>query len=294
MHSALELAGVSKRFPGFYLDNLSFTLPQGYIMGLVGPNGAGKTTTIQLIMDMLKPDAGQIQVFGLDLKGHELQIKENVGVVFDSLMFVDGWTVNDTERIISPFYNRWNAKCFAELVQQFDLPRKKQIGTFSRGMQMKLMLACALSHDARLLILDEPTSGLDAVTRDQLSEILQNYIRNGDRSVLFSTHISSDLERIADYITFIRDGKLFFTGSLEDLMESFCLIKGKPGQLTAELEAKILGLRATDMGFEGLIKADQAWEFGDVLIDQPSLDDVVVYASKKEGANNGFHKHGKA
>ena len=148
---------------------------------------------------------------------------------------------------------------------------------------MKLMLACALSHNARLLILDEPTSGLDAITRDQLSGILQDYIKNGDRSVLLSTHISTDLERVADFITFIKDGKLFYTGSLGTLMESFCLIKGKPGQLTADLKTKILGLRETNMGFEGLITTEEVRGFGDLLTDQPSLDDIVVFASKKGG-----------
>jgi ABC-2 type transport system ATP-binding protein len=284
MSSALELSGVSKRFLDFHLDSLSFSLPQGYIMGLVGPNGAGKTTTVQLILGMLKRDAGQIRALGLDPAEHGVQIKEDVGVVFDSLMFVNGWTVNDTERVISRFYLHWNKKTFASLVEQFELPRKKNIGDFSRGMQMKLMLACALSHDAKLLILDEPTSGLDAVTRDLLSEILQDYIKDGERSVLLSTHISSDLERIADYITFIRDGKLFYTGSLEDLMESYCLIKGSPEQ-AAPLRSKILGLRATNIGFEGLIKREEAPSFGDLLVDKPTLDDIVVFASKKEVKN---------
>ena len=294
MINALELADVSKRFPGFYLEKLGFTVPQGYIMGLVGPNGAGKTTTIQLILNMLKPDSGHIKVFGLDPRGHEMQIKEDVGVVFDSLMFVDGWTVDDTEKAISRFYRHWNTKAFAGLIEQFELPRKKRISDFSRGMHMKLMLATALSHEARLLVLDEPTSGLDAVTRDLFSEILQDYIKDGERSVLFSTHISSDLERIADYITFIKDGKLFYTGSLENLMENFCLIKGKPGQLTDDLETEILGLRVTNMGFEGLIKTEKARKFGDILVDQPSLDEIVVYASKREGKNDRCFKHGQA
>lgn len=232
----LELKNVCKSFRDFSLNNISFTLPQGYIMGLVGPNGAGKTTTIQLILNMLEKDTGKILVFGKDNVVSEKEIKQDIGVVFDSIFYVDSWTVKDTEKAVSIFYNDWRHDTFNDMVKRFNLPLNKKVGELSRGMQMKLMLACAFSHDAKLLILDEPTSGLDPLTRDEFLEILQDYIRDGQRSVLFSTHITTDLERVADYITLINRGNMIFTGSMEDLLSSYCLIKGKPCDLTADLE----------------------------------------------------------
>lgn len=277
----LELKGVSKSFPGFVLNNISFTLPKGYIMGLVGPNGAGKTTTIQLILNMLEKDAGEISVFGRDNVKNESLIKQNIGVVFDSIFYVDSWTVKDTEKAVSIFYDDWKHDVFKKMITRFDLPSNKKVSELSRGMQMKLMLACAFSHNARLLILDEPTSGLDPVTRDELLEILQDYIRDGERSVLFSTHITTDLARVADYITFINQGGLFYTGSMEDLLGSYRIIKGRPQNLTAPLEKNIMGLRKTDVGFEGLIGAKEARQYKDCVIDNATIDDIIINVSKR-------------
>lgn len=276
----LELKGVSKSFPGFKLDNISISLPKGYIMGLVGPNGAGKTTTIQLILNMLEKDEGEILVFGNDNVKSENAVKQDIGVVFDSIFYVDSWTVKDTEKAISIFYKNWKHDIFSEMVSRFELPQGKKVRELSRGMQMKLMLACAFSHNAKLLILDEPTSGLDPVTRNEFLEILQDYIKDGEKSVLFSTHITTDLERVADYITLINNGKLIFTGSTEDLLNSYRLIKGKPRDLTIELEKSIIGLRKTDMGFEGLIDVKKAAEYKDYVLDAVSIDDIVINIGK--------------
>ena len=280
----LELKGVSKSFPGFKLGNISLSLPKGYIMGLVGPNGAGKTTTIQLILNMLEKDTGEILVFGKDNMKNENAIKQDIGVVFDSIFYVDSWTIKDTEKAVSIFYNDWSHDVFNEMVKRFDLPQGKKVGELSRGMQMKLMLACAFSHNAKLLILDEPTSGLDPVIRDEFLEILQEYIKDGERSVLFSTHITTDLERVADYITIINQGKLVYTGSMEDLMGSYRLIKGRVRDLTVELEKSIIGLRKTDMGFEGLIDAKEATKYKNCVLDTATIDDIVIRISKG-GAN---------
>ncbi|HHU61052.1 MAG: ABC transporter ATP-binding protein [Bacillota bacterium] len=284
MTDILNVRGVTKSFPGFILDNISFYLPKGYIMGLVGPNGAGKTTTIQLILNILRADSGKIELFGLDNKEYEVRIKQDIGVVFDTSFFADGWKVKDVEKALSPFYDNWNKKHFADLIDRFELPRNKKIEKFSRGMQMKLMLSCALAHDAKLLILDEPTSGLDAVARDQLSEILQDYIKDGERSVLFSTHITSDLQRIADYITFINRGKLFYTGSLDGLVEKYSLIKGKPTELDDCLKDQMLGFRVTNVGFEGLAETSTITKTQSLILEPASLDDIILFASKK-GAN---------
>lgn len=277
----LELKNVCKSFRDFTLNNISFTLPQGYIMGLVGPNGAGKTTTIQLILNMLETDTGEILVFGKDNVASEKEIKQDIGIVFDSIFYVDSWTVKDTEKAVSIFYNDWRHDIFNDMVKRFDLPQNKKVGELSRGMQMKLMLACAFSHNAKLLILDEPTSGLDPVTRDEFLEILQDYIKDGERSVLFSTHITSDLEQVADYITLVNQGNMIFTGSMEDLLNSYRLIKGKPRDLTIELEKTIIGLRKTDMGFDGLISAKAATQYkNNYIVDDVKIDDIVVRIGK--------------
>ena len=276
----LELKNVCKSFRDFTLNNISFTLPQGYIMGLVGPNGAGKTTTIQLILNMLEKDTGEILVFGKDNVVCEKEIKQDIGTVFDNIFYVDSWTVKDTEKAVSIFYNNWRHDIFTDMLKRFDLPKNKKIGEFSRGMQMKLMLACAFSHNAKLLILDEPTSGLDPVTRDEFLEILQDYIKDGERSVLFSTHITSDLEQVADYITLVNQGNMIFTGSMEDLLDSYRLIKGKLRDLTVELEKSIIGLRKTDMGFDGLISTKAAAQYKNYIINNVKIDDVIVRIGK--------------
>lgn len=276
----LELKNVCKSFHDFTLNNISFTLPQGYIMGLVGPNGAGKTTTIQLILNMLEKDTGEILVFGKDHVVSEKELKQDIGTVFDNIFYMDSWTVKDTEKAVSIFYNDWRHDIFTDMLKRFDLPQNKKVGELSRGMQMKLMLACAFSHNAKLLMLDEPTSGLDPVTRDELLEILQDYIKDGERSVLFSTHITSDLEQVADYITFINQGNLIFTGSMEDLLDSYHFVKGRPQDLTPEIEKNIVGLRKTDIGFEGLVGTKDMAQCRHCILDTPTIDDIVICISK--------------
>lgn len=276
----LELQNVCKSFRDFTLNNISFTLPQGYIMGLVGPNGAGKTTTIQLILNMLEKDTGDILVFGKDNVVSEKEIKQDIGTVFDNIFYVDSWTVKDTEKAVSIFYSDWRHDIFTDMLKRFDLPQNKKVGELSRGMQMKLMLACAFSHNAKLLILDEPTSGLDPVTRDEFLGILQDYIKDGERSVLFSTHITSDLEQVADYITFINQGNLIFTGSMEDLLGSYRFVKGRPQDLTPEIEKNIVGLRKTDIGFEGLVGTKDMAQCRHCILDTPTIDDIVICISK--------------
>ena len=278
--NCLTVRNVTNRFPKFSLNNLSFVLPKGYIMGLVGSNGAGKTTTIKLILNMLEKEQGDISVFGFDSVKNERKIKHNIGVVFDTSFFVEDWTISDTEKALSPFYDEWSQKTFTVMLDKFQLSRKMKIGSLSRGMQMRLMLAVAFSHNAKFLILDEPTSGLDPLARDGLLEMLQDYIRDGERSVLFSTHITTDLERVADYITVLEYGKLVFTGSTEDLLQEYYLIKGTPDELTQDLNNRIIGLRQTAMGFEGLIKADESNQYKGYVLDTPTIDDIVVCISK--------------
>ncbi len=276
----LELHNIKKSFSDFTLEDITFSLPKGFIMGLIGSNGAGKTTTINLILNMLEKEQGKIEIFGQDHLKNEKQIKQSIGVVFDSNFFVDAWTVKETEKAISIFYDEWNHSMFQELIKKFELPANAKVRELSRGMQMKLMLACAFSHNAKLLILDEPTSGLDPATRDEFLEILQDYIKDGEKSVLFSTHITIDLERIADYITYLKHGRLFFTGSREQLLEKYFIIKGVSHELTDDLRRSIVGLRQTNMGFEGLIEASTTKQYKGYVLDVPTIDDIMIYMGK--------------
>lgn len=277
----LEIRNLSKSFGGFALRNVSFDLPKGYIMGLIGPNGSGKTTTIQLILNMLRRDSGTIKVLGRDSAAQEQAIKASLGVVFDSSCFSDDWRAAQVEQAISPFYANWNRDTFAQLLRKFRIDPARRVRELSRGMQMKLMLACAFSYDAKLLILDEPTSGLDPVSRDELLSILAAYIEDGEHSVLFSTHITEDLERAADYITYLRYGELVFSGSKEEFVNGFRMAKGGREELTPELRSRAAGIRTFSTGFEALIRAQDAAAFSHLEIEPASIDEIVVFTSKE-------------
>lgn len=256
MTNYLEVTNLSKSFDSFQLHNISFTLPKGYIMGLIGPNGSGKTTTIKLILNMLKRTGGTVKVMGLDNIAEEQKVKSELGVVFDTNYFSDDWKVSQVEKSISVFYPNWDRKKFADMLRKFHIAPTKKVKELSKGMQMKLMLACAFSYDAKLLILDEPTSGLDPVSRDELLKILSEYIEDGEHSVLFSTHITGDLERAADYITYISYGELFFTGSKDDFVDMFRIVKGGIEELSDDLKNKAAGIRTFPTGFEALMKTE--------------------------------------
>lgn len=278
----LDIRSVKKSFSNFILNDISFSLPKGFIMGLIGSNGAGKTTTIKLILNMLEKEQGKIEIFGCDNVKNEKEVKQHIGVVFDSNFFVDTWTVKETEKAISVFYDEWSHKIFREMLEKFGLTNNIKIGELSRGMQIKLMLACAFSHNAKLLILDEPTSGLDAATRNEFLEILQDYIKDGERSVLFSTHITTDLEQVADYITYLERGKLIYTGSMEELLQKYVVIKGTPNQMTDDLKNHILGIRQTNIGFEGLVDTETARKYKDkYVLDIPTIDEIIIHINKE-------------
>ena len=225
---ALSVTGLTKHYDsGFTLDDVTFDLPSGYIMGLVGPNGAGKSTLIKLILNMTTRDAGRIEVLGLDAMVDEERAKEQLGVVLDSSYFIEYMTVDAVERTSSPMYPLWDHNLFDAYLRRFGLGRNKKIKDLSRGMQMKLMLAVALSHDAKLLILDEPTSGLDVLSRDELMDILSDYVADGGHSVIFSTHITADLERCADFLAYITNGMLYYSGPKDEFEDAFRLTSSK-------------------------------------------------------------------
>lgn len=281
MTNYLEVTNLSKSFDSFQLHNISFTLPKGYIMGLIGPNGSGKTTTIKLILNMLGRTGGTVKVTGLDNIAEEQKVKSELGVVFDTNYFSDDWKVSQVEKSISVFYPNWNSQKFADMLRKFHIAPTKKVKELSKGMQMKLMLACAFSYDAKLLILDEPTSGLDPVSRDELLKILSEYIEDGEHSVLFSTHITGDLERAADYITYISYGELFFTGSKDDFVDMFRIVKGGIEELSDDLKNKAAGIRTFPTGFEALIKTEDISGFSNLTVEPATIDEIVVFTSKK-------------
>ena len=280
MDNYLEIKNLSKSFDRFQLHNITFTLPKGYIMGLIGPNGSGKTTTIKLILNMLRRGGGEIKIMGLDNIADEQRAKAELGVVFDTNYFSDDWSAAEVEASVSAFYPNWNTERFAEMLRKFHIAPAKKVKELSKGMQMKLMLACAFSYDAKLLILDEPTSGLDPVSRDELLHILSEYIEDGAHSVLFSTHITEDLERAADYITYIRYGELFFTGSKDEFVDQFRMVRGGMEELSADLRAKAIGIRTFPTGFEALVRAEDAEAFSALDMEPAAIDEIVVFSSR--------------
>ncbi|MDV0446580.1 Multidrug efflux system ATP-binding protein [Methanosarcinaceae archaeon Ag5] len=274
-NNILELNGVSKHFTDFDLD-VSFSLPKGFIMGFIGQNGAGKTTTMKTILNMLQLDGGQISVFGEDHLLSEPEIKERIGVVMDKPFYVDEWTITDVGKSVRVFYTKWDDARYKTLIERFHLDPKKKVKDLSRGMKMKLMIAVALSHDADLLLLDEPTSGLDAVARSELMEILRDFMTE-DKGILFSTHITSDLEKIADYITFIRNGKIVYSDTKDELLEKYLLAKGGLNILSEEQKKKIIGYKEYGVGFDGLIDREYVKMLPkSVLVEPSTLDEIVI------------------
>ena len=275
---ALSVTGATKHYDsGFTLEDVTFALPAGYIMGLIGPNGAGKSTLIKLILNMIRRDAGQIQVLGLDAVADEEAVKEQLGVVFDTSYFVDTWSVDKVERVMRGMYRTWRHEVFDGHLRRFGLDRGKKVKELSRGMQMKLMLAVALSHDARLLILDEPTSGLDVLARDELMDILAAAIEDGERSVLFSTHITADLERAADFITYITHGELYFTGPKDEFEDSFRIVKAGLDLLDRLPAKACVGVHRYATGFDALVRSENLPIFpvDQIVVEPASIDDII-------------------
>lgn len=280
MDNILEIKNLSKIYKGFMLDNISFNLPRGYITGLIGPNGAGKSTTIKLIMNLVKKDSGTINVFDLDNLKYERQIKQKIGFVYDANYFYDDLTTTAMKNIICRFYKDWDDETFSRYMDEFNLPGNKKIKQLSKGMKMKYSLAIALSHNAEFIIMDEPTSGLDPVFRSEMLDILCSIIQDENKSILFSTHITTDLEKIADYITFLNSGKIVFSDTKDSILKSYGIVKGDKNLLQPDIRKKFIGVRENSFGFEGLTNNSSEIKklFKDkVIIEKATLDDIMVY-----------------
>lgn len=292
MENMLEISGLCKSYSEFSLKNVEFSLPKGYIMGFVGQNGSGKTTTIRSILGMAHRDCGTIKVFGLDSEEHSSEIKQRIGVVFDDIYFAHHLNVKQIEAQLRSFYKNWSSDEFFGYIKRFDLPLKKKVGDFSKGMKMKLMIAVALSHKAEFLILDEPTSGLDPVARDELLDVLTEYISDENRGILFSTHITADLERIADYVTILHDGRVWYTGTKDDLMEKFVVIKGDESDLPDAVRSSSIGFHSYRNGFEAMLELEHLQSLPDKIeYEKASIDDILVYVAKEAANERNIKSH---
>lgn len=249
-------------------------------MGFIGPNGSGKTTTIKAIMNLIRIDQGEIKVFGQDHIQAEKNIKERIGFVYDENHFYEDLTILEMKHIIAPFYRQWDDDLFAKYTGAFELPLRKKIKSLSRGMQMKFSLAVALSHQADFIIMDEPTAGLDPVFRSELLDILYDLMQEEKKGILFSTHITSDLDRIADYITFIHQGKLVFSGNKDVILDAYAVVKGGRNILNADNHGLFAGIRENQFGFEALTNRKDAVRkaFRDqVVLERANLEDIMLY-----------------
>lgn len=277
--NAIEIKNVTKKYDGFTLDNVSFEVPKGSIMGFIGQNGAGKSTTIRSLLNIIPIDSGEIKILGLDHLKNEKEIKERIAVVFDELPFHDIFNAKDMSRIFEGIYPKWNRNEYMRYLERFQLPRKKKIGEFSKGMKMKLQIACALSHEAELLVMDEPTSGLDPVVRDDILRIFMEYLEDGERSILMSSHITSDLEKIADSVTYIDRGHILISGYKDEILETHGIIKCSKEQFGEIEPADFVSARVNSFGVEVMVKNREEMKrrYGDLIIDPATLEDVMLY-----------------
>ena len=279
----LEVRNLSKYYKTFRLEKIGFTLPKGYIMGYVGQNGAGKSTTLNLITNICKSSGGEIYVDGRTCEEDEIRYKEAIGYIGDEFYFPDNFRVRDIRSVLKDFYTTFSTERFDELTEHWKLDRKLQVKDFSRGMKVKLMFASVLARETKLLVLDEATNGLDPVVRAEVLKTLQEYIADGERSVIFSTHILSDLEQIADYIYFIHDGRTVLYDAKDELMDSFLLVKGERSALFPELQKALIGVIDNAYGFEAILPSEKA----DLLtrefhLEKPTIDQIVIHYIKEK------------
>ncbi|MDE6420575.1 MAG: ABC transporter ATP-binding protein [Lachnospiraceae bacterium] len=279
MSNAIEMRNVCKTYPGFSLKNVSFTVPKGLCCGFVGANGAGKTTIIRMLAGLAYPDNGDISLLGGSADA--LSVKEEIGVLFDQPHFQEEWTPLDIEKGLRLFYAGWDSGQYRRYLSSFGLDAEKKFRDMSRGMKEKLAIAVHLSHNAKLLILDEPMTGLDPAARDELLEILRDYMVSEDRSILFSTHITEDLEHIADKIVYISNGTISYQGDKEELTSSYCIVRG--GMLPEEKKASAIGLRQTASGYECLMALESIGGLpADTVTEAATIHDIVVYMERNE------------
>ena len=279
MDNAILVENLAKDYGDFKLKDVSFHLPKGTIMGFVGENGAGKTTTIKLLLNMIRKDAGNVHILGRDHIAFENQIKQEIGVVLDESHFHDNLKPTDISSILKSIYIHWNDGLFQKYLKKFGIPSGKEIKGFSKGMKTKLSICAALAHTPKLLILDEATSGLDPFVRNEILDIFLDIIQDEDRSVFMSTHITSDLEKIADYITLIHDGQIVFSKTKDELQYQFGIMRCGLGDFARVSKADMAGYRKGQFGYDILVKnkKDMKRKYAEFVIDPTSIEDIMLF-----------------
>lgn len=276
----LEVTNLRKTYPSFQLKDVSFSLEHGYIMGFIGSNGAGKTTTLKSIMKMINCDGGTVRVFGQDFDQHELEIKQKIGFMLGEPDYFPKHRLGQITDVVRRFYPQWDETAYRAYLKRFNLLETKKVDELSSGMRVKYSLALALSHKAELLILDEPTSRLDPVARDDLLELFQEVIEDGGRSILFSTHITSDLEKCADFITYIKNGQILESCAEADLIAKYRIVKGTRAQLDT-LTSGMVSYRLNAFGFQALMDTAAIPAQAGLMVEAPTLEDIMVYHERK-------------
>ena len=282
--NVIELKDVVKDYGDFKLDKISFAVPEGSVCGFIGQNGAGKTTTINLILDVIKKDAGEVLLFGQPVDGKSASLREDVGVVFDEMGFHDFMTGKDINIMMKNIYKNWDEEVFFDYLKRFSLPSKKPCGKFSRGMRMKLQIAVALSHHAKMLIMDEPTSGLDPIVRNEMINIFREFVVEEDHTILLSSHITGDLEKIADEVVFIDGGRIVLSGNKDEILEKHGILKCKKDELDKISESLIVSFEESSFGAEVLVNDRHAAAklYPDMLIEPALLEQIMIfYVNKK-------------
>lgn len=286
MENILELQQICKSFPksNFILDKLSFSLPYGSILGFVGENGAGKTTTIGCILNTVRKDSGTVKLFGKEMLDTDTDIREKIGVVYDGDNFPGFWSAKQLSQVMEGIYTQWDNALFQKYLEDFHLPVKQKIKNYSRGMTMKLAIAVALSHHPQLLILDEATSGLDPIMRDEMLDVFLEFVQEESHSILLSSHITSDLEKVADYITFIHNGKLILTASKNDLVYHYAVMRCRESQFLALDPGDIIAYRKRDFQIDVLVDngKEAQRKYKDAVVDHVSVDEIMLLLVKGE------------
>lgn len=284
MNNILEVKNVYKKYKGFELKNINITLPKGMILGLIGENGAGKTTTIKAILNVINIDNGKIKIFGLDNKENEKKIKEDIGVVLDDSFLSEYLNPTDINKIMKNIYKNWDEKLYFKYIEEFKLPKEKISKEYSSGMKMKLKIAVALSHHPKLLILDEPTSGLDPVARNEILDIFQDFIQDEEKSILVSSHITSDLEHIADYITFINEGEIVFTKTRDELIENYGIVKCSEEEFKKINKQDFIKYKKNRYEYDILVEDKKEFKkkYDAQIIDKPTIEDIMLIHIKGE------------
>lgn len=280
----LKVDSLCKSYEKFKLKNVSFSLDKGYIMGFIGANGAGKTTTLKSILNLIPFESGEIEALGKDFSQNELILKSDIGFMFGGVDFYPNSKIKTLTEVTKRFYDNWDESIYTYYLNRFKLDENKKLKELSNGMRVKYSLTLALSHNAKLLILDEPTSGLDPVARDDILELFQELIEDGQKSILFSTHITSDLEKCADFITYINNGKIIESCTKDEFIDLYKIVRGTKNQLEA-VKAHLISYKINSFGFTGLIKTEHLSLDMDVESAAPNLEEIMIYYAKKENIN---------